>query len=81
MIDDKGRLWLTSRIRNDDNPAFCKAGSSLISAKLTPVQSSIRELAVYDPRTKKVELIDTCFTAHHLQFADDSTRTAVPQKD
>lgn len=75
MFDGTGRLWLTSRIRNDDNPAFCKEGSSHPSAKLTPVKSSIRELAVYDPKTKKVSLIDTCFTAHHLQFAEDANNT------
>ena len=75
MFDGKGRLWITSRIRNDDNPAFCKAGSSHPSAKLSPVNSSIRELAVYDPKTKEMSLIDTCFTAHHLQFAEDANNT------
>ncbi len=24
MMDDKGRIWLTSRIRPDANPAFCR---------------------------------------------------------
>jgi hypothetical protein len=75
LFDGRGRLWLTSRIRNDDNPAWCKAGSSHPSAKLSPVNSSIRELAVYDPKTKQVSLIDTCFTAHHLQFAEDANNT------
>ena len=27
MFDERGRLWYTSRIRADENPAFCKAGS------------------------------------------------------
>src|SRR5664279_3121278 len=25
MFDEKGRVWMTSVIRGDDNPAFCKA--------------------------------------------------------
>lgn len=75
MFDHKGRLWLTSRIRNDKNPAFCLEGSDHPSAKLFPVKSSIRQLAVYDPKTDKTELIDTCFTTHHLQFAEDQNHT------
>src|ERR1700730_8583261 len=61
MFDQRGRLWYTSRIRAIDNPAFCKAGSSLISAKLTPVTTSGRQLSVYAPATKQTSMIDTCF--------------------
>ena len=58
-----------------DNPAFCKAGSSLPSAKLTPVERSGRQLAVYDPATKQTSMIDTCFGTHHLLFAEDANNT------
>jgi hypothetical protein len=75
MFDEQGRLWYTSRIRGPENPAFCKEGSSLESAKLTPVARSGRQLAVYDPKTKKTELIDTCFSTHHLLFAEDANNT------
>lgn len=75
MLDERGRLWLTSRIRNDGNPSFCKEGSSHPSAKLFPIQESIRQLAVYDPKSKAFELIDTCFSTHHLQFAEDANDT------
>ena len=75
MFDQKGRLWYTSRIRGPENPAFCKEGSSLESAKLTPVARSGRQLAVYDPKTKKTEMIDTCFSTHHLLFAEDANNT------
>jgi hypothetical protein len=44
MFDQRGRLWFTARIRANDNPAFCKAGSTFLSAQLTPVQSSGRQL-------------------------------------
>ncbi len=75
MFDEKGRLWYTSRIRADDNPAFCKAGSNVISAKLTPTVRSGRQLAVYDPATKQTAMIDTCFGTHHLVFASDANNT------
>jgi hypothetical protein len=75
MFDQSGRLWFTSRIRPAENPAFCKAGSSLLSAKLTPVERSGRQLAVYDPKTKQVSMIDTCYSTHHLLFAEDANNT------
>ncbi len=75
MFDERGRLWITSRIRAGNNPGFCKAGSELPSAKLTPVQTSGRQLAVYDPKTKQVSLVDTCFSTHHLVFASDANNT------
>ena len=69
MFDAKGRVWLTSRVRAPDNaPAFCKQGSSHPSAKLYPVNTSGRQLAVYDPATKVFTPIDTCYATHHLQF-------------
>jgi len=74
-MDDKGRVWFTSTIRPPDNPAFCKQGSSHPSAKLFPLNSSSRQLSVYDPRTKQVTLIDTCFQTIHLQFTEDGTNT------
>ena len=75
MFDKEGRVWFTARIRGPDNPAFCKAGSDHPSAKLFPVEKSTRQLAMYDPKTKKFTLIDTCFTTHHLQFAFDADNT------
>ena len=75
MFDGQGRLWYTSRIRAANDPAFCKTGSNSISAKLTPVERSGRQLAVYDPKTQKTEMIDTCFATHHLLFAEDANNT------
>ena len=37
----KGRVWMTSRIRPPDNPAFCKAGSTHPSAKLFPMNEAV----------------------------------------
>ncbi len=75
MFDERGRLWFTSRIRASNNPEFCKAGSDLPSAKLTPVLTSGRQLAVYDPARKQISMIDTCFSTHHLVFASDANNT------
>ena len=75
MFDEMGRVWFTSRIRPPSNPAFCKAGSDIPSAKLFPLESSGRQAAMYDPKTKKFMLIDTCFSTQHLQFAQDANNT------
>ncbi len=71
MQDDKGRVWLTSRIRPDANAAYCRSGSKHPSAVAFPLNQSRRQLQMYDPKTKKIETIDTCFATHHLNFAHD----------
>jgi hypothetical protein len=71
MLDPEGRVWYTARIRAANNPAFCKAGSKHPSARLFPLDSSGRQIAVYDPRTKHYGFVDTCYSTHHLQFATD----------
>jgi hypothetical protein len=75
MLDERGRVWITSAVRAPDNPAFCRAGSDHPSAKLTPVARASRHLAVYDPKTKVLKHISTCFGTHHLMFAEDANNT------
>jgi hypothetical protein len=75
MFDEQGRVWITSTIRPSGNPDYCKAGSDLSSAKLYPLNTSGRQLAVYDPKTKTLTQISTCFGTHHLMFAEDENRT------
>jgi hypothetical protein len=75
MFDEKGRVWITSRVRPPDNPPFCKAGSNHPSAKVFPINNSNRHVAVYDPKTKEMKHISTCFGTHHLMFAEDANRT------
>src|SRR5262249_42958397 len=75
VMDQKGRLWNTSRLRAAANPAFCKAGSDHPSAKLFPLNTSSRQYAVYDPKTKKFSFVDTCFGTFHLNFAHDADNT------
>ena len=75
MFDEQGRVWITSRVRPPNNPDFCKAGSSHPSARLFPLNNSGRHLAVYDPKTKEMKHVGTCFGTHHLMFAEDANRT------
>jgi hypothetical protein len=75
MFDEQARVWFTARIRPANNPAFCRTGSEHPSAKLFPLESSNRQLAMFDPKTNKFTLIDTCFPTHHLQFAADADNT------
>ncbi|HEV2149161.1 MAG TPA: carboxypeptidase-like regulatory domain-containing protein [Longimicrobiaceae bacterium] len=75
MLDEKGRVWITSRVRPPANPAFCKEGSSHPSARLFPLNNSGRHLAVYDPGTKEMKHVGTCFGTHHLMFAEDANST------
>jgi hypothetical protein len=75
MLDESGRVWYTARIRAADNPPFCKKGSSHPSAKDFPLNTSERQLAVYEPKSRKYTFVDTCFSTHHLQFAEDADDT------
>ena len=75
MLDEHARVWLTSRVRPSENPAFCREGSDHPSAQVFPTERSGRHLAMYDPETEAFALIDTCFSTHHLVFAEDEDNT------
>jgi len=75
MMDEKGRVWFTPRVRPNANPDFCKQGSNHPSAKVFPLEESGRHLSMYDPTTRKFTLISTCFPTHHLTFASDANQT------
>src|SRR6476660_9023328 len=75
MLDGQGRVWITSTVRPAPNPDFCKQGSNHPSAKVFPLANSGRHLAVYDPKSKQLTHISTCFSTHHLMFAEDANNT------
>ena len=75
MLDERGRVWLTSTVRPPENPGFCREGSDHPSAKLFPTDRARRHLALYDPDTKEFTHISTCFSTHHLMFAEDDNNT------
>lgn len=75
MLDGQARVWMTSTVRPAPNPDFCKQGSSHPSAKVFPLERAGRHLAVYDPKTKQLTHVSTCFSTHHLMFAEDANNT------
>jgi hypothetical protein len=75
MIDGQGRVWMTARVRPPENPAYCRKGSTHPSARRFPIDSAVRHAAVYDPKTKQLTQISTCFDTHHLMFAEDANNT------
>lgn len=75
MLDEQGKVWITATVRPPDNPDFCKTGSGHPSAKLFPIERAGRHLGVYDPETDEYTHISTCFSTHHLMFAEDENNT------
>ena len=75
MMDAKGRVWMTSKVRNRPNPGWCQEGSSNRFARYWPVEASGRQASYYDPKDGSFALIDTCFGTHHLQFGEDDNDT------
>ena len=74
MMDAEGRVWLTSAIRPSENPDWCRGGSHPSSAYF-PVERSTRQVSYYDPEADEFVFIDSCYTTHHLQFAEDAGDT------
>jgi hypothetical protein len=75
MLDELGRVWMTAAVRSADNPDFCREGSSHPSARVFPVARAGRHLSMYDPGTGEYTHISTCFSTHHLMFAEDANHT------
>ncbi|HZR86736.1 MAG TPA: carboxypeptidase regulatory-like domain-containing protein [Bradyrhizobium sp.] len=75
MMDEQGKVWFTARLRPPQNPDYCKQGSSHPSAKVDPQATSVRQLSRFDPATGKWDMINTCFSTHHLYFGHDANDT------
>jgi len=76
MLDSKGRVWMTSKLRGQADPAWCndpKLGNT--SADWYPLRGSGRQASYYDPETKQFTLIDTCYSTHHVQIDNDANET------
>ncbi len=74
MIDSKGRVWMTSKIRGNADASWCSDPSNKY-ADWFPLRNSARQASFYDPTTKQFTLIDTCYSTHHLQFDNDPDET------
>ncbi|MEE2793128.1 MAG: carboxypeptidase-like regulatory domain-containing protein [Acidobacteriota bacterium] len=75
MMDQKGRVWMTSAIRNRANPDYCLGGSDNPYAQYFPLESGFRSAVFYEPDTQEFVMVDTCYGTHHLQFAEDENDT------
>jgi hypothetical protein len=75
MMDERGRVWFTARVRPPRNPDWCRKGSSHPAAEVFPLESAGRHLSMLDPASGKFTLMSTCFTTHHLVFAEDAHDT------
>jgi hypothetical protein len=75
MMDHRGRVWITAAVRPPENPDFCLEGSSHPSAQAFPVSRAGRHLAMHDPVTGALTHVSTCFSTHHLMFAEDEDHT------
>ena len=72
-MDKEGRVWIAARVRQNQTQPFCREGSSHPSAKLFPIVQSGRQIQLYDPKTKQVTTVDTCFGTHHLNLDNNDT--------
>jgi len=69
-IDSQGRVWMTVRNRaNQKQPPWCTSGKY---GSFYPLRQSGRQVAIYDPKTKDWQHIDTCFSADHNQISEDN---------
>jgi hypothetical protein len=67
-VDWLGRVWLTGRIRANQNPAYCASNKF---GKYYPLRNGGRQVIMYDPRTRQFTGVDTCFTSDHNQISHD----------
>jgi hypothetical protein len=69
MVDDKGRVWMSMREGEGKAYDWCSDGSqSKFAAYFPNVGRQGKEIALYDPSTKEVDIIPVCFDSHHVNF-------------
>jgi streptogramin lyase len=77
MLDDKGNVWLTTRVRDfKETPKWAMdvmvdigdpSGANMKTLPPRRMMAS-RHLGYFDSKSEKFVLIDTAFATHHLQF-------------
>jgi hypothetical protein len=75
MLDSKGRVWLTSKIRGNQAPAWCSDASNNKYAEWYPKTGGARQASIFDPKTKQFQLIETCYSTHHVVIDNDPDET------
>ena len=74
-IDRRPRLVHRANSRGATIPRFASKARLILPRGSFPIDSSERQLALYDPKSGKYIFVDTCFSTHHLQFAEDANDT------
>ena len=75
MMDQDGRVWMTSTMRQFANPEWCREGNGNKYADYYSLSRTGRHASYYDPERERFVLIDTCYGTHHLQFGEDEDNT------
>lgn len=78
MLDQIGRVWMTMLPGSGEGKqeSWCTDGAEDKFAKYFPMDAAAgRKLAVYDPASKKIEIIPVCFSTHHINFGHDKDNT------
>ena len=70
-MDTQARVWIASRIRPAETTAFCRGGSNHPAARAFPIERSNRQMHLWNPETREITTIDTCFGTHHLNFDEE----------
>jgi len=65
-------VWIAARVRQNRSD-WCRENSDHPSAKAFPINQSGRQIQLYDPKTKQVTTVDTCFGTHHINFDYNDT--------
>ena len=73
MMDSKGRVWMTSKIRNEE-PAWCQRGPSQQVRGVLPAAHQRPPGVVLRSRPRQFALIDTCYRAR-TTCSSTTTRT------
>ena len=71
LSDRFGRVWFAMRHRPDDRQPSPCTDSSNVYARHFPLKRSARQLASVDPRTERVNALDTCVTVDATDIAAD----------
>jgi len=79
IMDPKGRIWYAVRAHDEKIADFCTSKSDNKFAKYFPLDKpqndyelGVKQAGVYDPATGKFDVVETCTTTDHNQFADNN---------
>jgi hypothetical protein len=77
MLDSKGRVWMTMLMAEGGALDYCEEGAaSTAYSKYYPNGAkATRRISMYDPKTKKIEIIPVCYATHHINFGHDKDDT------